>query len=193
MNTPRRWRMRTDALTRPRTAGKRRRLANPISPFLADFGHALERPNPHLSTGEKGFIADDFVTAAWQPSSLDEVFRDPSLIVRRAAIASQTTNGLSGIASFDQEARRFAERFAGGRVDHVKLKLFKIDRQTSHVDTKIIFQASGTTGSGTLEMNAVWNVDWTEGDRPQIERIEIESFEESLFRDGSEYHVRRLY
>ena len=40
-----------------------------VSPFLADFGHALEQPNTHLSTGEKEFIADDFVTAAWQPSS----------------------------------------------------------------------------------------------------------------------------
>jgi hypothetical protein len=158
-----------------------------VSRYLADFGHALEQPNTHLSTVEKEFIAEKFVTAAWQPDPLHEVFRDPTLIVRRAASGSRTTNGLSGIASFDHEARRFGERFAEGRVDHVKLKLFKIDRQTSHVATKILFQASGTTGSGTLEMNAIWNVDWTAGDRPQIERIEIESFEESLFRDRGEF------
>jgi hypothetical protein len=158
-----------------------------VSRYLSDFGHALEQPNAHPSTGLKEFIADDFVTVAWQPSPLNEVFRDPTLTVRRAASDSGTTNGLRGIASFDHEARRFAERFADGRVDHVKLKLFKIDRQASHVATKVIFQASGTTGSGTLEMNAMWNVDWTEGARPQIERIAIESFEESLFRDGGEF------
>ncbi len=135
--------------------------------------------------------ADQFGCAALYPDSVQDVFHDDSLRVQRAQ--ALTNNALVGVDQAEFRGpqglltaiRQFQQLYVGGKIERVKLKPFRVaKRDDGHVSTTLYFQSFGKVESGSLQVNATWNLTWvSEGDRvPMLLSIELEAYEAVQYR-----------
>jgi hypothetical protein len=169
------------------------------------FSEAVAEPLERLSRLLEGrgaieqqqlreLAADDFVCQPLRPESLRDVFRDGSLLVQRGDDSAAEDTGLAtsvfrGPVGLGAAARHFRGLFAGGRLDHVKLKLFTVEPREEQVTTRVYFQAVGDGGPGALQVNATWKLRWHEppSGPPRLTSIEVEKYETVLHQGGNRF------
>ncbi|MCA9169869.1 MAG: VCBS repeat-containing protein [Planctomycetales bacterium] len=138
-------------------------------------------------------LADDrFGCSDLTPEPLREVFRDESLRVQRAeslpAKEPDAATGepqLRGAAGLRAAIEHFRQLYLDGRIERVKLKPFRVaidDNQTA--TTTAYFQSYGKASSGTLQINAKWNLRWSSAvdSAPKLLSIQLEEYEAVEYR-----------
>lgn len=136
---------------------------------------------------------DQFACADLHPDGMQDVFQDDALHVQRASAmdnnpsnATDTSmpsfRGPQGLLAAIQQ---FRQLYVGGKIERVKLKPFRVaKRDDGHVATTLYFQSFGKVESGSLQVNATWNLTWvSEGDRlPMLLSIQLEAYETVHYR-----------
>ena len=156
----------------------------PTEAFSSHAAAQLNRLGKLLATGGPldpkavGDLADpQFAGTTLRPSPLEQVFSDKTFTVRRFAPGDRAAAPPIGLASV---LNGLIAPFANATDLHTKFKLFKVQRSDSHADTKVLFQADGTTDGGRLQINATWRCRWTaiESTQPRLISIEVLAHEE---------------
>ena len=133
-----------------------------------------------------GLAAEDFVGETITPDSLQEVFRDETLIVKRADSlggAKDATRTAGGPAALRTAIEQFREQYSNGTIERIKLKPFRISSEGEIATTTAYFQSVGETADGRLQVNAKWSLDWLAANgKPKLRAIKLEEYETVLHR-----------
>lgn len=120
--------------------------------------------------------ASSFQSDLLRPDSLEVVFEDELVLVRRPRQASQRArleNSLpKAVRQFESVLRDAANRRVA--VKTISVHMDEPVRRTTHV-----LEASGVTATGRLEQHATWDCEWTADNSPRIISISSRKYEES--------------
>ena len=133
-----------------------------------------------------GVAAKSFACDTLMPASLQEVFRDGTLIVKRAGSLAAANNDARtdrGPAALRAAIEQFREQYSNGTIERIKLKPFRITSEGEIAATTAYFQSVGATADGRLQVNAKWSLDWLAADeKPKLRAIKLEEYETVLHR-----------
>ena len=149
-----------------------------LAKLIADAGSIdTERLRAKL----KDLVLPNFRGTELRPSSLDDAFRDVTLIVRRPAARSPGVESVNGLGELVSSLQALARDLKDAEDVHVKFKVFRVHLSDATADTTVLYQASGRSPQGTIQQNAEWQVSWSPGNKagtPKIVRINLTDYEE---------------
>ena len=168
--------------------------ARRLKALAKEISHS-ELPSPERLAG---YVSEAFGCGALRPELVD-VYRDSSLVVRRADPDSQVDGASSG--------QRFHEGPAGFRAalqallsplpvageTRMSVKLFSVEPSDDAVATRAYIQLTGRAEGESVQQNATWICHWeaVATNRPLLTAVDVEQYEEiattagkvTLFRD----------
>lgn len=148
---------------------------------VGEYFVALASQHSELHTD---FLAEGFTCTPLRPTALEETFDDEAITVLGIQGAPQEP-AFEGPYGFAQTASTMLEKLFGSTDLRFKFKLFRIEQADDRVKTTVLFEISGITPEGAVQVNAKWNCDWTDptGDEaPQLLWIGVVDFEEVVVR-----------
>lgn len=159
---------------------------------LKKLAHLFEAPIDESVI--KKLTDADFACTGLVPNDLRPVFEDKTIRVRRggrqstnpndaSAIESMTSNSASeGPQRLQEIVEQFWEHHGGTRPERIKLKLFRVEPNTTQATTTVYFQSVGPHNGSRLQINATWRISWSlvAHGLPKLLGIEVEDFEEVL-------------
>jgi hypothetical protein len=143
---------------------------------LLDARHASQVVDPSFSCG------------LLRPISLKQVFRDPSLLVRRgdaSAAASDEAERHHGIEGMVSALREQSKPLAGLAALRFKFKVFSVELSGDHADTKTYFQMSGRASDRSVQVNATWHCRWgcdSLDKLPLLVQLDVRDYEEIVYQ-----------
>jgi hypothetical protein len=162
---------------------------------LVQLATLLSHPKSITTDQATRIVSPDFTCTSLRPASLEEVFRDSAIVVRRASDSNSTsagspdkaTNGVThyvGPAGLVQALPSLVQPFREANPVRVKLKIVGIAMQPTLATTTALFELSATFQGRTVQQNAVWQCRWRliPNEAPQLLSIIAEDYEESVVR-----------
>lgn len=146
----------------------------------------------------QGIVDERFACTRLRPLALTEVFREPTLVVRRAANLSQipTKEALKsesfshvGPAGFADALTELGELLSGASDLHVKFKQYRIDLAHNSFTTTVLLEASGRSEGGSAQLNSRWKCKWRRpaGDQPPLLLgVIVQEYEEAIVQSPSQ-------
>ena len=125
-------------------------------------------------------VADSFASGPLLPSTLNEVFRDGSLVVRRGD-PSQEGQQLQGAGGFAEGLQGLIAAVGETSDRRAKFKQFQVELGEGTVTTTAYYHLGGTRSDGSVEQNSTWSCHWTlpaADTPPQLISVEVREFEE---------------
>ena len=148
---------------------------------LKILGQRLADPSSIHPAAFADLSADDASYTSFCPETLDEAFRDATLVVERMPSSSEAASAFRGPEGLAQALLKLLESLRAPRGIRSKFKVMHVDKKASPPTTRVLVQLSGQTDLERFSVNAIWNVGWlpTESQAaPQIQRIELESYQQ---------------
>jgi hypothetical protein len=162
---------------------------------IVQLATLLSHPKSITTDQATRIVSPDFTCTSLRPASLEEVFRDSAIVVRRASDSNSTsagspgkaTNGVThyvGPAGLVQALPSLVQPFREANPVRVKLKIVGIAMQPTLATTTALFELSATFQGRTVQQNAVWQCRWRliPNEAPQLLSIIAEDYEESVVR-----------
>ena len=142
-----------------------------------------------LSANElRPYAAEDCLTFPLRPRSLQTVFADQRIEVRRAAEDMPPNGSVRGLSGLSEQLRRLVEPFHGLSDVHVKFKLFRVQPADDHtISTDAYFHAWASSAERVVEQTSRWRVDWSilsTREPPKITSVTAHDFEEVVTLNG---------
>ena len=142
----------------------------------------------------------DFSCGALRPESLETVFHDESLTVKRPtseSLPTRSKKGDGGQARFPEALREFKQPIPDFVARKCDFKITRIEPLATGYSTRVLFSFSGNNTDSVVEQNGELVVDWrlsANADPPKILKIRMEQFEQvrmagkggTLFADCTE-------
>lgn len=165
-----------------------------VTKQLAALRTLIEHPEEITRARVSPLITENFTCDPFLPIDLREVFNGPTMVVRRAAALDRSGRNAdlqSGTSGFVKAFQDMASRLgATGRI-RAAFKIFRIEKSGESIITQILFEASRRDTDHNVQLNATWHVNWTLSDKPLLQTIDVEHYEEvtltatngSLFSD----------
>lgn len=140
--------------------------------------HPEERTAEHLAQ----LVATEFQCASLRPACA-EVFRDASFAILRQVPADTPSEvdqpgSARLVQALEELTAAFDETAANIRV---KFKIIRVELAPETAQTAAYFEASGDSGKGVLQQNAIWHCEWTrpgENEPPKLLSIRVTEYEE---------------
>ncbi|MCI0461744.1 MAG: VCBS repeat-containing protein [Gemmataceae bacterium] len=147
-------------------------------------------PNDALTQAHP-LATSDYQSSALRPADLQAVWQDQGARVFRPARQATAASALAppaheGPPGFAAALKELAAGLRQASDVWVKFKLFRIADSRPVIVTRAYYQAAGRTPQGIVQQGATWRCRWRMQPRddgrsvPQIERIEVTDYEESL-------------
>lgn len=175
-----------------------------VNKVLKQLGSLLTESERIDAEHLQRFAHPQFICDSLLPQSLQTVFEDQDLQVKRAAIEAlavqQKTRGrFSGAEGMAEALRLLAAPYADATESSFKFKVFHVATLPDAFVTRQYFSAFGSTPAGRLEQNSEWEIRWSMADDgqdklPRLKQIRVVQFEQAtlrrtdgpLFRDCTE-------
>lgn len=105
-------------------------------------------------------VSDRFGCRGLQPQDLHEVYRQSGLIVLRGD--QYRADAFSGIAGFHKALAELVDGLTNADETRAKFKLFRIERTTDGIRSRIYYEASSHGGkNASRQQTATWDATWT--------------------------------
>jgi hypothetical protein len=159
-------------------------LAEAAEARIKELGALLNEPSDVRLDRLASFVADDYGGTTLQPDTLDEAFRDSTVLVRRNNAdrpLEAIQAGVTGLASaIDDLARVFAE--CPEVESH--FKVVRVSAADRSVTTAVLVELSGTVAKRSTQVNAVWQCHWsrTATEELRLTSIHLDDYEEVVVR-----------
>ncbi len=131
-------------------------------------------------------------------STVEVVFRDGSLEVRRAIdtpTGGEARRGVSrfqGVARLQEAIRELTESLVGAHDIHVKFKVIRVRESDDTVDTGAYYQLSAKTAAGAIQQNATWQCRWRKAagkSTLRLKSIDVEDYSEIVAHSDQGWFV----
>ena len=128
---------------------------------LKVFAGLLSQPDPIAAAQLEGLTAPGFACRSLRPVTLETVFRDGAITVRRpqpavAGTENQTAPTGDGVAVLQQLRRPYTH----GYIPRAELKVTGIEMTTAGFETVVLVSFFGRAAGGSLEETATWRCGW---------------------------------
>jgi len=159
-------------------------LSEAISKQLAALGKLLAAMDNITEEALLPFVASEFRAGALRPATLQDVYTDKSIIVRRGTAAPGASDG-TGAPLLATLLRDLVAPLKDATDVRVKFKVFRVERGSDADVTTAYFQSSGHTGNTRIQQNATWTCQWrpedtSSDDLPALLSIQVDDYEEIL-------------
>ena len=131
-------------------------------------------------------VTDELAVYPIQPTELITAFSNEHLTVLRGnSVYAEDGQPLEmpgpmlgqGAGVLADELAKFAEPFVDRENLRLKLKVFRVEKNSSTITTHQTLEALGATSDGLREVNAVWKCDWTTDAKPRMKSIRLTRYE----------------
>jgi len=128
---------------------------------LEVFAGLLSQTDPIAAAQLVGLTAPDFACRSLRPVTLETVFRDGAITVRRpqpavAGTENQAAPTGDGVAVLQQLRRPYTH----GYIPRAELKVTGIEMTTAGFETVVLVSFFGHAAAGSLEETATWRCGW---------------------------------
>lgn len=129
---------------------------------LSRIAAVLIQPDPLTPASFADLVADEFSSGAIWPASMKIQFQGNAIEVRRGSTTIEPIKNTlyRGSAGFATAAEMLAGRLRGASDAHIKFKIIGVEVSPDHVAATALFEASGSTSTGTIQWNASWETRW---------------------------------
>lgn len=141
---------------------------------LKSLATLLEHPENLSPEALSNLVTGEFAAVPSTPATLQQAYRDDSLIVLRGDDSAFTTT-TPGNAEATFHA--LMSPHAGATDIHVALKNFRFDEKDGKISTTAIFQSSGRLPAGVTQQNAIWTCHWSNDSPPRLTSIKVTDYE----------------
>ena len=150
-----------------------------ISTQWKKLARVLTSQQPFTTKHLENFVTRDFRCDRLRPASLNVVFRDAALTVRRPSPQTDLSR-YAGTAGFHRALSELLVKNTAGL--RVQFKVFRVDAASDKVTTEQFVSIFRETNPGSHEIHAHWRAKWflpSDNATPRLNSIEVLDYEEA--------------